>query len=111
MDIRLVNNQPHAGLFNMDSFPVMDNDTVGSLSHRLHRMERNIKDSERVSLYWYADPVMGPRRIPALTQPLDGVARIDPAQDRFKIDVAENKVSLVSGGKSIDIGESLVYRV
>ena len=111
MDIRLVNNQPHAGLFNIDSFPVMENDTVGAVARRLHRMERNVKDSERVSLFRYDDPVLGPRKIPTLTQPLEGKTRIDPNQDKFKIDVEANKVSLVSGGKSIDIGDALVYQV
>ena len=107
----MVNNQPSAGLFTIDSFPVMDSDSVSSLARRLHRMDRNIKDPSKVSLFRYDDPVLGPRKMPTLVAPLEGKTQICPSKDKFKIDVESQKVSLESEGKSIDIGDVIVYRV
>ena len=112
MSVKLVNNQPHTGLFGIPSFPVMEGDTVATLAKRLHRMERNVKDHERVSIFRYTDPVMGPRKIPSLTAPLEGKTEVSKSQDKFKIDLTSNKVSVeLPDGKLTDIGDVLVYRI
>ena len=81
MSVKLVNNQPHTGLFGVPSFPVMEGDTVATLAKRLHRMERNVKDHERVSIFRFTDPVMGPRKIPSLTAPLEGKTEVSKLED------------------------------
>lgn len=112
VSVKLVNNQPHTGLFGVPNFPVMEGDTVASLAKRLHRMERNVKDHERVSIFRYSDPVMGPRKIPSLTAPLEGKTEVSKSKDKFRIDLASNKVSVeLPDGKVTDIGEVLVYRI
>merc|ERR1712062_882081 len=78
-----------------------------SLIRRLARNERNLKDEKKVELWRFEDPIMGPRTIPSLDNPLQGKVQIKNGV-RFSIDLQSQKVML--DGKT-DVGQSLIYRL
>ena len=104
--LTVINNQPHTGLF-QTVLPVLEGDNVASLIRRLARNERNLKDEKKVELWRFEDPIMGPRTIPSLDNPLQGKVQIKNGL-RFSIDLQSQKVML--DGKT-DVGQSLIYRL
>ena len=109
VQIKLINNQPHTGLFSVP-FPVLDGDSKSSMAKRLHRQERNVKDPKRVQWFRFQDPELGPRKMPSLTNPLEGKIEIGD-DETFKIDVENNIATLESKGSQLDFGNVLIYRV
>ena len=104
--LTVINNQPHTGLF-QTVLPVLEGDNVATLIRRLARNERNLKDEKKVELWRFEDPIMGPRTIPSLDNPLQGKVQIKNGV-RFSIDLQSQKVML--DGKT-DVGQSLIYRL
>ena len=104
--LTVINNQPHTGLF-QTVLPVLEGDDVPTLIRRLARNERNLKDEKKVELWRFEDPIMGPRTIPSLDNPLQGKVQIKNGV-RFSIDLQSQKVML--DGKT-DVGQSLIYRL
>ena len=104
--LTVINNQPHTGLF-QTVLPVLEGDDVATLIRRLARNERNLKDEKKVELWRFEDPIMGPRTIPSLDNPLQGKVQIKNGL-RFSIDLQSQKVML--DGKT-DVGQSLIYRL
>ena len=104
--LTVINNQPHTGLF-QTVLPVLEGDDVATLIRRLARNERNLKDEKKVELWRFEDPIMGPRTIPSLDNPLQGKVQIKNGV-RFSIDLQSQKVML--DGKT-DVGQSLIYRL
>jgi len=101
----LTNNQPFTGLFTT-ACPILQGDTVRNIARRLVRMERNIKDGTTVCLYRWTDPVLGPRTMPDMKNPLAGLTRVQE-DEIFSIDLAKSIVKL---GDMV-IQEGLVFRV
>ena len=62
-------------------------------------------DARRVELYQWADPVLGPRKIPALDKPMEGLVPV-PQDAVFTIDMAAKTVEC--GG---EVCPALVYHV
>ena len=104
--LTVINNQPHTGLF-QTVLPVLEGDDVSSLIRRLARNERNLKDEKKVQLWRFEDPVMGPRKMPTLDNPLQGKVQIQNGV-KFSIDLQSQKVTL--DGK-VEVGQSLIYRL
>eukprot|EP00095_Tigriopus_kingsejongensis_P005736 maker-scaffold28_size608977-snap-gene-1.13 protein:Tk05736 transcript:maker-scaffold28_size608977-snap-gene-1.13-mRNA-1 annotation:"hypothetical protein BRAFLDRAFT_63907" len=105
VNLTLVNNQPHTGLFTAD-FPILHGDNLEKVKKRLQRMEKNVKDASKVKLYRFKDPVLGPRKIPNLDHPLEGKVEIG-AKDIWDVDLEKLVIKV---GK-LDIGNLLVYRL
>jgi len=103
--LQLTNNQPHTGLFNT-SCPVLQGDTVKSITRRVTRMERNLKEGTQVGLYRWTDPVLGPRTMPDLKVPLAGLTKI-PDTDVFSIDLEKNLVKV----GDLTLEQGLTFRV
>ncbi len=101
--LRLVNNQPHSGLFSTE-VDVLDGDNGEKVAKRVTRMTKGTKG--KVRMYRFEDPIMGPRRIPNAEKPLEGKVEVSP-KDKFTIDVQKNKVQL----NGVDIGDVMIYRV
>ena len=101
-----INNQPHTGLFET-KLPVLQGDDLNSLIRRLARNERNVKDEKKVQLWRFEDPILGPRKMPSLENPMLGKIQIKNGA-KFDIDIESQTVKL--DGK-IDVGELLVYRL
>ena len=64
-----------------------------------------VLDARRVELYQWADPVLGPRKIPALDKPMEGLLPV-PQDAVFTIDTAAKSVKC-----GIDVCPALVYNV
>ncbi len=103
--IQMINNQPHSGLFQF-ACPILEADTVSSVAKRMSRNERNIKDWSKVKLFRYEDPILGPRKMPSLLEPMVGKVQMAP-EGTFKIDLNSEKVTF--DGK--DLGGVIVYRI
>ncbi|CAG7727120.1 unnamed protein product [Allacma fusca] len=110
--VRVVNSQPLSGHFTW-SVPIMNGDTVGRVLTRMQK-ERYVKDTSKITLHRYNDPVLDTRKIPAADILTSILSEINVA-DTFTIDVANKKVFLTSqqNGNSVrcDIGDQLVYTV
>jgi len=87
--INLVNNQPFSGVFQI-TCPILEGDTVGSVVKRMARSERNIKDDKKIELWRYQDPILGPRKLPTLKEPLDGKVQLKNGSN-FHIDLTTQK--------------------
>lgn len=105
--LSLVNPQPHSGLFNCQ-LPIFDNDTLISVLARLRRQERSVKPSMNVSFHRYKDPVLGPRVMPTLTDPLQGTEMLG---NNIKLNLKDSSVYLTSNGTSSCIGSKILYFV
>jgi leucyl-tRNA synthetase len=101
----LTNTQPFTGLFTT-ACPILQGDTVRNIARRLVRMERNMKDGSAVSLYRWTDPVLGPRTMPDMKNPLAGLTKVQE-EEIFSIDLAKSIVKL----GDLVIQQGLVFRV
>jgi len=103
--LQLTNNQAFTGVFTTDC-PVLQGDTVGNIARRLARMERNIKDGTLVQLFYWTDPVLGPRTMPDMKIPLDGLTQV-MEKETFSIDLEKNLVRL----GDLTLSEGLIFRI
>jgi leucyl-tRNA synthetase len=112
VDLHLINDQPHTGLFTM-SFPILDQDNCQTIARRMARSERNVKDAKKVKLLRYVDPNLGPRKMPSAEKIDDGKIEIAGQEFVFKLDLESKIVKLQNTNTSdtIDIGDVIVYRV
>jgi hypothetical protein len=69
-------------------------------------MEKMVKDPQKVLLFHYEDPIMGPRTIPSFSEPLTGKVEVKESK-KFTIDLEKNDV--LYDKKSF--GKHLIYRV
>jgi leucyl-tRNA synthetase len=112
--LEMVNNQPHTGVFNI-SCPILKDDTVNKVVNRMARVERGIKawknyDPKLITLYRWEDPVLGPRKMPSLTEPLKGLVLVS-ADELFTIDLEKQFVTLNIDGKITSLGPNVIYRI
>jgi len=105
VDVVVSNNQPHTGLFNI-SCPVLEGDNVTTITRRLKRLERNLKEGTSVKVYRWTDQVLGPRTMPDLKSPLAGLTEITPDQS-FSINMAEKAVKI----GDIALTSGLTFRI
>ena len=100
------------GLFKT-TCPILENDTFKSISQRLARNERNVKDPKKVKLFRYEDPVLGPRKMPSIDTINDGKIEVHGDEFVFKLDLSSNQVKLCNeiNASEFTVGDTLVYRV
>merc|ERR1712136_68619 len=112
IDLNFINDQPHTGLFKT-TCPILENDTFKSISQRLARNERNVKDPKKVKLFRYEDPVLGPRKMPSIDTIDDGKIEVYGNEFVFKLDLSSNQVKLCNktNASEFNVGDKLVYRV
>lgn len=67
-------------------------------------------DPKRVSLWRYADPVLGPRKIPTSEDLEKGKVRLAESAT-FAVDISNNCVKVQENGSSYDVGGRVVYMV
>lgn len=107
LPITLLNPQPHAGLFQC-CLPVYEGDTVAALITRLKRQERAIKPSMKVSVHKFKDPLVGPRSIPTLSGPLQGLEELG---EQVSLTLKDNSVHYASNGSTLFLGAKVLYFV
>jgi leucyl-tRNA synthetase len=83
---------------------------LGKIAQRICRNERNIKDPKKVQLYRFADPLLGPRKIPSIEKPLEGKIEI-LASEIFKINIETKEVFLENKSGKIPLGDSIIVRI
>lgn len=106
--IQLVNVDPYSGLFHTEVC-VQEGDTKAKVMQRLVRAERNVKDASKHRLYRYVDPVLGPRTIPSIEQPLNGKVEVTDAAT-FKINTETKVVRVVEGESELSVGDVMIYK-
>ncbi|XP_071951783.1 leucine--tRNA ligase, cytoplasmic-like [Antedon mediterranea] len=107
VSVTMVNPQPGSGFFSF-SLPIMQHDTLPKITRRMCKQERNIKNPNKVTLYYYDNPELGPRSMPRYDQPTAGKTTI-PMNGIFNIDVNNKLVTMTQNGSSKSIGTQLVY--
>lgn len=107
--LTLVNSQPQNGHFTQ-SVDVRPGDTVAKVIGRLVRGDRHIKDTSKVELWRWEDPVMGPRRFPTFNDPTSGRVQLKP-DDILIVNVSRNSVVVQSNGINVSLGDSISYTV
>ena len=103
--LNMINNQPFSGVFQI-SCPILEGDTVSSVAKRMARSERNIKDDKKIELWRFEDPLLGPRNMPTMKDPLEGKVQLKNGSN-FHIDLATQKIYF----DKVDLGEVIVYRI
>ncbi|CAH1778262.1 unnamed protein product [Owenia fusiformis] len=107
--LTLVNPQVMSGHFQM-TVPILEADTPLRIAMRISKQDRLIKDHTKVKLYIYDDPIMGPRKIPVIDEPLSGKTVLPP-NAKFGIDLSAKSVTVQHNGKPLTIGRQMVYVV
>ncbi|KAL4709328.1 hypothetical protein ACJJTC_007060 [Scirpophaga incertulas] len=105
--VALLNPQPLSGLFSA-SLHLLPGDSVDKLKLKLAKEVKAVKDIGSLTLWRYSDPILGPRKIP-IPGDLESKCVVVENTAVLNVDVASNKVELVSNGKPIDIGRQMVY--
>ncbi|XP_042206622.1 leucine--tRNA ligase, cytoplasmic-like [Homarus americanus] len=103
--LSLVNPQPHTGLF-ICQLPIYEKDTVASVLARLRRQERFVKPTMKVTFHRYSDPVLGPRMMPNLANPLQGTEELN---DKIVLSLKDDAVHFTSNGTSAFLGTKILY--
>lgn len=68
----------------------------------------NFSDVSYLSIWRYKDPILGPRKIPVVGDHKDKCIALEN-NSVLKVDVAGNKIELVSNGLSVDVGLQFIY--
>ncbi|XP_074651829.1 leucine--tRNA ligase, cytoplasmic-like isoform X2 [Tubulanus polymorphus] len=106
--VMFINSQPHNGHFQL-TVPIRQDDTVDKIVTKIRHLDKSIKDTP-VRMLRYEDPVAGPRKMPVFEQPELG--KVDISQTAaFSINTELRTVSLMENGKSVQLGDTLVYMV
>ncbi|XP_076046408.1 leucyl-tRNA synthetase [Oratosquilla oratoria] len=101
----LVNPQPHMGLFSC-TLPVYNNDTPTALIARLKRQEKMVKPSAAVTLHNYKDPILGPRKIPILSEPLKEAVQM---KDGTTLVLKDSQLHISCNGSTQYLGKQILY--
>lgn len=109
VSVSLVNPQPCNGLFSTQ-IHILQGDTKESVTRRLFRATRGIKDASKVKLMRFEDPLLGPRKVPVLGK--EEQEKV-PISDRcvFSINLEKQKVQICDGGDQVDVGNTLIYLI
>nr|XP_053634011.1 leucine--tRNA ligase, cytoplasmic-like [Cherax quadricarinatus] len=107
VSLSFINPQPHIGLFHCQ-LPIYEKDTVASVSARLRRRERCVKPSMKVTLHRYKDPLLGPRIIPNLVNPLRETEELN---EKIMLMLKDNTIHFTSSGTSAFLGTRILYMV
>lgn len=67
-------------------------------------------DSNKVELWRWEDPELGPRKVPSCSSPLQGRVNMSKT-DVILVHLESNTVSVQNNGKQIKLGESVTYVV
>jgi len=105
--LTLGNPQPHLGLFTYQ-LPIYQDDNVPAIIARLRRQERAVKPSMNVTLHRYVDANIGPRVLPALSEPLNGTEQLD---DNVRFTHKEGQVHFTHNGTAAPLGAKILYVV
>ncbi|XP_054257041.1 leucine--tRNA ligase, cytoplasmic-like [Macrosteles quadrilineatus] len=107
--LALVNPQPLSGHLT-HWLAVRHGDTAAKLATALARQDKNIKDASTVELWRWADPDLGPRKIPNCASPLEGRVQL-PRDTVLLVDFDTKSVLAQENGKSVRLGESVTYTI
>ncbi|XP_041972979.1 leucine--tRNA ligase, cytoplasmic isoform X2 [Aricia agestis] len=107
LTLALANPAPRSGLFSA-AVRAANDDTVSKLKVKLAKEVKAVKELNNVKIWRYKDPVLGPRKIPVID---DYLTKCEPLPDSavFQIDVDNQIVRAVEGGKTVDVGLQLLY--
>ncbi|KAL4084204.1 hypothetical protein QTP88_028031 [Uroleucon formosanum] len=109
LSLLVVNPQPQKPFFQRE-LAVYDNDNVEKLIKRLKKIDLKLT-SNKISLWRYKDPVLGPRLIPNYLQPTENSIMMTP-ETMFFIDT-EKKIIEYSDNPSKKqlLGDGIIYLV
>ena len=65
-------------------------------------------DNSSTQLWRYYDPVLGPRQLPVLSEPLKGKVLI-PSTSTFEVDGASGKVFVATENEKYDLGSVVAF--
>jgi leucyl-tRNA synthetase len=106
--ITLENPVPRSGMFT-EYLNVSDGDSTLILREKLTK-SLGLKEVAAVQLWRYADPILGPRKIPAFNDYKSGKIQLEDGN--VSIDLKTQAVYITTtDGKKIDVGTSFVYIV
>jgi len=107
--LKAINVQPQSGLFGLD-VPILDGDSPASVSRRMARLERGIKDPKKLKLFRYEDPLMGPRTMPDPEDMFRAMKSLD-LNDKFTVNLENKTVTLKLHEKrtKVELGSQMVY--
>merc|ERR1712106_99564 len=105
--LTLGNPQPHLGLFTYQ-LPIYQDDNVAAIIARLRRQERAVKPSMNVTLHRYVDANIGPRILPALSEPLNGTVQLT---ENARFTHKEGQVHFTLNGTAAPLGAKILYVV
>uniref|UniRef100_H2ZCU0 leucine--tRNA ligase n=1 Tax=Ciona savignyi TaxID=51511 RepID=H2ZCU0_CIOSA len=109
LELSVLNPQPCSGHFSI-KVPVRNSDSVATIVARIRKVNRYIKDSHKVQLYRFDDPVSGPRILPDYYDMLKGKQRI--ADDCvFVTDLEKKTIGVQSAGQTIPVCGTIAYTV
>ena len=103
VNLSVENDEPSSGLFEI-TCPIFEGDTIDTVTKRLTRLDKIIKDHKQIELWRYEDPILGPRQLPTLENPLEGKIQMK-SDSKFHIDLTAQKVYF----DEEDLGEAIVY--
>ncbi|XP_043919958.1 leucine--tRNA ligase, cytoplasmic [Protopterus annectens] len=109
VSVFLVNPQPANGHFSC-RMEIRQGDSRHTVIRRLMKTDRAIKDSSRVKLMRFDDPVLGPRRVPVLGKQDVGKTVISEMAT-FQIDLDSKKICISENELKSDIGDTIAYLV
>ncbi|XP_060837140.1 leucine--tRNA ligase, cytoplasmic [Rhopalosiphum padi] len=109
LSLLVVNPQPQKAFFQRE-LSVYDGDSVEKLIKRLKKIDLKLT-SNKISLWRYKDPVLGPRLIPNYLQPTENSV-VMTSETRFFIDTEKKIIGYTdSQSKKHPLGNSLIYLV
>lgn len=109
LNLLIVNPQPQKAFFKRE-LTVYDGDTVDKLIKRLKKVDLKLT-SNKISLWRYKDPVLGPRLIPNYLQPTENSIMMT-SETKFFIDTEKKIIGYVDSQlKKQPLGDGIIYLV
>ncbi|XP_054718964.1 leucine--tRNA ligase, cytoplasmic-like [Uloborus diversus] len=108
LPLRLINQQPCSGYFEME-IPIYDGTEVSNVVSHICKMQR-ISDADKVKLLRYGDILAGPRTIPVLGLTEKGKIPI-VLNSKFFIDLERTAIFVQENGHKHETGSQISYIV
>ncbi|CAG9765535.1 unnamed protein product [Ceutorhynchus assimilis] len=105
--LEFVNPLPGTGLFS-SRILISDGDSWRKVVEKLAKNYKQIKKPEKIQLYHYEDPTLGPVTMPSFEEPLKGKHLI-PENAIFKVDLEKSSIKVSSADKLIEVGKQVIY--
>lgn len=108
LKLKLINQQPGNGCFEMD-LCIYDGTCVSNVISHICKAQK-ISDTGKVKLYRYEDIVLGPRKLPVLGDVLNGKVLIENIS-KLHVELEKPSIFIQDNGEKQDIGTQIVYYV